>query len=112
MQFAGSGADEGKLLGWFLWGDNLKLVAVLLRCPKRLHWWMKKALPGLRPVGEPEERAIVPVLQTVAPRVLAVGPAGGQIRDACDLVIDDRAIANGRPEHLVSARIEGADERL
>ena len=60
------------------------------------------ALQRVRADDEAEQRLVLAALQAVAPGLLLVGPAGGQLGAAIDLVVDDRAVAGRRPDDRIA----------
>ena len=73
---------------------------------------MQESFPGLRPNRKTEECAVLPRLQPVAPGVLPVPPAHGQLFETCDLVIDDCIVAHAGAEHRITMPRQRVDESL
>ena len=66
----------------------------------------------MRPDGVAEQRLVGAALDAVGAAVLDVGPARRQIGDACDVVEDDRGVAQRRPDDAIAAAGERRDQRL
>jgi hypothetical protein len=67
---------------------------------------MEIALPGLGPDRVREERAVAAVAQAVASAILLVVDPAGEVVGRPDGVVDDHALAKGRPDDLVSVGVE------
>ena len=105
-------ADEGEF-GWlyFLVGNGDAVVTVMRR-PQPLDGRMQKLLPRVRANDKTEQRIVGATLQAIAAGFLPIGPALREIAQTCDLVINDGAVANFRPENLIALLGEAIDERL
>ena len=111
VQLASTHADEGKFGRRA--GSALHSYAVLVfaHCPQSLDGPVEKAFPGLRPHRKSEQRVIVAPIELIASWRLTVGPAGRQISEACDSVIDDRAVSYRRSDYFMVFR-ERVEQRL
>ena len=54
---------------------------------------MEEAFPGMGPDGVAEKSVVGAAFEAVGAAVLDVGPAGREIVDGLDVVIDDRGVA-------------------
>ena len=109
-ELAGPHADEGA--GFHLLGRcaHRDVVAIPLRFPKVQNGRMQKFFPALRPHGETEQRIVPPTFEAVAPGFLRIGPPLRQIGGRGDVIIDDGAIPDGRPEHAISVPAKGIEQ--
>src|SRR5262245_35201885 len=57
-----------------------------------------------------EQGFVVAPFQTVLTRLLLVSPACGQILQALDVIVDDRTVADYRPDHFVVAARQSLDQ--
>jgi hypothetical protein len=64
----------------------------------------------LRPHGVAEEGAVAAGLEPVAAGLLPLRPAGGEVLDPRDLVVDDGAVAEPRPDEPVARGAEEPEE--
>ena len=91
-------------------GGDVDAGGVALGAPQAQQRRVQEALPGMRADGVAEQRVVVSALQAVMAAVLLVGPAGGQVGDRLDIVIDDRVVAHGRAEHAEAVRAQAGDQ--
>jgi len=63
----------------------------------------------MRSHGVTEQGLVIAPSQTILTRLLFVGPACRQIRQSLDAVVDDRTIADYRPDHFVAAAYQSLD---
>jgi hypothetical protein len=112
VQLAGADADEREPLRGRVLRDDRETIAVAACLPELLDRRVKEALPGMRPRGIAEIGCIAAPFQAVTPAVLAVGPAGRKFIEVTERVVDDRAVAQGRTEHPITAVRQGVDEPL
>ena len=78
-------------------------AAVALGPPQTETGRMQEFLPGMRTDGVAEQRLVGAALEAIGAAVLHVGPAGRQVGDAVDVVIDDRVVAEHRADHAIAA---------
>ena len=57
-----------------------------------------------------EQRRVVAPPQAVVAAVLLVGPAGGQVGDCFDVVVDDRLVAQPRADHAEPLGAQAGDQ--
>ena len=94
VQLAGAHAEEGVALAPApASAVTVDAVGLLLGAPQAQQRRVQEALPGMRADGVAEQRLVVAPLQAVVAAVLLVGPAGRQVGDRRDVVVDDRLIA-------------------
>ena len=72
----------------------------------------EKLLPGVRPDRVAEARSSSRRSRPVARRLLHLGPPDRKLGRRGEVVVDDRAVPDGRPEHAVPAPGQSGDERL
>ncbi len=113
-QVAGAHAEEGvrRVLGRPLVGLDREAVIGPVPPPEHLLGGEEHRLGRLRTRGEPEQCPVVAATQSVASGVLVVTPARGQVVDAPDRGVDDRAVLHGGADDGVAPREERVDERL
>src|SRR5690606_9478574 len=109
---ASADAEEGEALAGLGRGRDGKAVTLARYAPQGQARRMQVTLPRMRTDDIAEEGAVVAPVQAIAAAVLLVGPAGGQVGDAVDVVIDDRLVAEPRPEDAIALRRERADEAV
>ena len=113
VQVAGAHADEGVLRRL---DHPREQCAMLLPCrfgaPQPLLRRMQELLPRMRADSEAEQRLIITLLQPVGPAVLLVSPTDWKIGDRIQLVVDNRAIADGRADNLIAAAGERIEQPL
>ena len=102
-QLARLDAEEGELARVHGLLIDLEPVPALRRAPEPHARREQILLPRGRPGGVAEARVVVAALEPVAASVLDVRPAGRQLVGRFELVVDDRAVANGRPDDGVLA---------
>ena len=90
-------------------GDS-KPVLRALRAPQPQQRRVQEALPRMRTDIVAEQRRVVAPPQAVVATILLVGPAGGQVGDRFDLVIDDRLVAQRRADHPEALGAQAADQ--
>ena len=105
-------ADEGQRRGLFLGVEHLEPGAPPLGAPEHERSWVKELLPGVGRDGVAEERLVVPARQPVPSGFLFVRPAFGQVADRADVVVDDRAVAEGGPQVSIAALAQPGQERI
>ena len=62
--------------------------------------------------GVAEQGIVGAPLEPIGAAVLLVGPAGRQVGDAVDVVIDDRGVAEHRADHAVAVLPQDLDQGL
>ena len=113
VQVAGAHADEGEgLLRVFRFLDREAAVVLFLAFPEFRPWREQVFLPGMRAVVEAKQRFIVATFQAIGSGVLVFGPAFGQILNAAQLVINDRAFAHRGPHGHITAGNDHIEQRL
>ncbi len=73
---------------------------------------VQQALPRLWSVREAEQRAVIALVQTVGAALLLVAQADRKVRAGVDRLEHDRALADGGPDYVVAAALEGRDELI
>jgi hypothetical protein len=73
---------------------------------------MQEPLPRLRTDGKAEQRIVVAMIQVIPARLLPLGPAHRQVPQALDCVVDNGAVAHGRPQHLTAPAAQRVDQGL
>ena len=91
---------------------DAEAAVAALRPPQAETRGMQELLPRMRTDGVAEQRIVGTALDTIGAAVLHVGPAGRQVRDAVDVVIDDRAVAKHRADDAIAAAPQDRDESL
>ena len=107
---AGAHADEGEARAVLRRRVDAHGVSVARGAPEILDRRVQEFLPGMRADGIAEERLVVAADDTVVSAVLLVGPAFGQVGDRVDIVVDDRLVAQRRPENAVAARLQRGEK--
>ena len=111
-ELAGAHSDEGKFRVGLRLGGDRDLGALALRMPEIATRRVQIFFPRVGADDIAEERVVVAPLQAVGAALLLVRPAGRQIFDAGDVVIDDRLVANGGAANPVAGRAERGNEGL
>ena len=113
MQLAGAHAEERERLAL---GRRLldleRAVRVAARPPEPDARREQELLPRVRADRVAEARLVVAALEPVAAGLLLVRPADRQLGADVEVVVDDRPVADGRPEHAVAAVAQRADQHL
>ena len=81
-------------------------------CQRRTSGGQQVALPGLDADRVSEQRVVVSPPEAVGPAILLVRPADRQVGARLELVVDDRAVADGRPEQPVAAVLKSMQQRV
>ena len=93
-------------------GIDLHGAGFARRAPQFLDRRIEEFLPGLRAHRIAEQGVVGAADQAVAPAVLLVRPAGGQIPHRLDVVIHDRPVAQRRSHDAVAALGENVEKSL
>src|SRR5581483_1496229 len=111
MQLAGTHADEReRRLVQRLLLHARESVVVPARAPEAEPRREEPALPRVRPDGVPEQRVVLSAAKPVRACFLLVRPARRERPDAGEVVVDDRAVPDGRAEHAIAARSQRPDQ--
>ncbi len=110
-EVAAANAEERVTLGRRILFD-LQALAVPLRAPDPHPGWQQVLLPGVRPGGEAKPRFVFSPHEPVRAGLLHICPAGRQIRRRLELLVDDRPVAQLRPDDLEITPSERRDELL
>ena len=111
VQVAGADADEGeRTLGRRLLDELGGSAVAAPRLPEAHARGQQPALPRVRSDGVAEPGLVVPALDPVGGGFLHLGPAGGKLVGRHDLLVDDRALSPGRPDHAVAPLPQRADQ--
>ena len=110
MELAGAHADERQrpILGGLLLDDEA--VVLFSRLPQPDAGRQEELLPRVRPDRVAKAGLVVAALEPVAARLLVVSPADRQVGRRLDVVVDDRAVANGRADGAEAVRRERPQE--
>ncbi len=106
VQFAGAHAKKSQLGREGLFREHLKTIRRAPRAKEPLLRREEKLLPRMRPNDVTEKRVVAAFLQAISSAVLLIGPTGGKLFRAGQRVVNNRAIAQGRPDDLIAARLQ------
>ena len=106
MEFAGTHAEKSQPGREGLFRDHLKTIRRAPRPKEPLLRREEKLLPRMRPNDVAKERGVAALLQAISPAILLVRPAGGKLFRAGQRVVDNRAVAHGRADHLIAASLQ------
>src|SRR5262245_17685517 len=112
VQITRANADEGVLRRLVIFTNYVKALALSFGAPEPLRRRMQELFPRVRADSETEQRLIITLLQTVAPTVLLISPTDWKVGDGIQLFIDNRVIADGRADNLISAAGERIEQLL
>src|SRR5262249_15415346 len=112
MQVTGAYADESVFRRLVIVVNDVKALAPSFGAPQPLLRRMQKLLPRMWADGVTKERLIITLPQPVAPSVLLLSPTCRKISNGIQLFVDNRAIAHGRADNLISEVGERIEQLL
>ena len=111
-EIAGARADQGDAGRIGFHGVGLEAFVLAPQAGQAHARREEGRLPRLRPDGKTEEALVFAADQAITPGLLLLAPAGGQVGDAGDVVMDDRAVAHPRTFQLVAVGAQRGQQRL
>ena len=112
VELAGSHAQERVRRGVERLGPERESLRLSIGLPEASPRREQELLPGVRTNRVAEQSGVIAPFQPIGAAVLPVGPAFGQVRRGVDFVVDDRAVADRRPDDAVPATGERVQQML